>query len=367
MKKILLYLAFIVCLVLGIYLLYLNFITEGDVQMDSKIIGGTLLVIAAFVFLQFANLDLYNEMNDLIQMVSNSREATVRDLFAAFEGLETPLGAPWMGQIKSLDDEFIIFGPDANGEFIYIGSFDDYFALALGDSPEMIEDFDEESVENNDGEILKYSFDSITLLEQLTTRFQAFLDGDAADTSVIASAPAEGGVYYFNEEFKLNGQDFHLLDSNGDPCLKIISKIPCKTFRIYDGSENEIFKLTKRIFHFLPTYDFYEGGKKLCRLKKRLVLHHDNFIGKTPYGLLELKSINATIGANYKVLLDGEQLGTISRKLNADLENIVFDNYVLSVNNNDQLPLMAALGVMAAREAKRDLMSTTETYIDVDD
>jgi hypothetical protein len=64
------------------------------------------------------------------------------------------------------------------------------------------------------------------------------------------------------------------------------------------------------------------------------------------------------------VKLDGKQIGTVARKLNIDLGNIIFDNFVISVRDPRYLPLMAGMAVMVARQAQRDKVETAVTLAD---
>lgn len=342
--------------------------------MNWQIICGTLLIIAGGTFLQFANLDLANSMNDLTKYVDNKKGLSLGLIFESLKGMETPLGKPYLGKLTSIKKEVILFGPDDDSEYIYIHEFGHgMIVLSMSNRPSFIENYNgimqiedsaEEDSDSETGEddILSYSFRASSLLNELTGRMETFLSDGIWDNSDVESEPTES-KYYFKEEFKWSGQDFHLFNEDGEVELTIRSSLPCKTFRIYKD-DTEIFMMTKRILHFLPQYDLYAEGKKLCRLKKRIVLHHDYFSGKTEFGKLELKSVNSTIGVNYNVLLNEENIGTIAQNIKPNLENIVFDNYLISVNKRNDLPLMTAMAVMAAREASRDRLALIDSYSD---
>jgi len=63
------------------------------------------------------------------------------------------------------------------------------------------------------------------------------------------------------------------------------------------------------------------------------------------------------LGQNYQVTIDNQPIGTIARNLNINLKNMIFDNYVLTVNAPKSLLLMTAMAIMTARERSRDQMS----------
>ncbi|OEU69417.1 MAG: hypothetical protein BA863_13130, partial [Desulfovibrio sp. S3730MH75] len=211
----------------------------------------------------------------------------------------------------------------------------------------------------------RYKFSATYMLPVLVQKISQFRDKKSADlTPILLDKDVQ--IYMFDEEFRWTGQDFYLCDPQGNQEMRIVSQIPYKTFNIYDAeSEENIFTLTKRIFHILPHYDMYANGQKIGRIKKTLCLHHDYFVADTIYGKLELKKMNAMFGANYQVMIDGAPIGTIAEKMNLNIANVLFDNYVLTVNDPKYLVLMAAMSVMAARESRRDQVRDTHTMSDM--
>ena len=69
-------------------------------------------------------------------------------------------------------------------------------------------------------------------------------------------------VYTFTEDFKLTGQHFELCNPNGDVVYEVEGTMPLKTLCIYDTNHQEVFRLTKKLMHALPTYQFYYYGEK---------------------------------------------------------------------------------------------------------
>lgn len=93
---------------------------------------------------------------------------------------------------------------------------------------------------------------------------------------------------------------------------------------------------------------------------KKLDLIHNTFTMKTSEGELNMRSVNATIGHNYQVLLDGEVVGNICEKLNLTRQNIVFDNFVLYVRDEKYRLVITAMAVMVSREMARERVSEQE-------
>ncbi|WP_316859303.1 hypothetical protein [uncultured Cohaesibacter sp.] len=367
-------------LAIGLLVLSVKYMIEGfnvgeDDIRSGPITIGTILFIFSVVAFQFCNPDFYNQFNDGAKLVINTRKLTLRQIFDAFGDMPTAWGSPWMGRVQSIKGKVIILGPNPDGEYVFIRDlFGLFISINLGNitgfiKPDAKNEWRLEPVKKPDSleGMIRYSFNTACLMDALAERIQTYLKTGTADTSEIG-LNRDDAIYLFNEEFKWTGQDFHLLDVDMIPRLRVSSQIPCKTFHISDAkSGEELIVLTKRLFHIFTTYDVYQGKTIFCRLKRRLVLHHTAFSGQTSFGKLELIRMNAMAGSNYQVKLGGEQIGTIARKLNFTLDNVVFDNFILSIADPDWLPLMAAMGVMVARQAKREKTSTLANNLDDDD
>lgn len=334
----------------------------------------TLLLIASITFLQFACLSIYNTMNDRVKMVSNPKGVGLKSVFEAFKELDTGLGKAWIGKVKSIRNEVILFGPNVDGEYIYIDTFGKgNINIAFNENPSFLRPkekdkwrLESQAVPETLEDVIRYKFISACILPELTKRVQEFVKGAPADLTPLGVGHKEQ-IYIFEEDFTWTGQAFTLFDIDANEKLEVSALVPCKTFSMHDpGKDEELFRLTKRIFHIMPTYDLFERGQKIGRFKKRFILHHVHFVGETTLGWLEMRSMNATIGSNYQVKLDGRQIGTVARKLNIELSNAIFDNFIISVGDPAYLPLMAGMAVLAAREAQRDKVDAVATMADDD-
>ena len=47
-------------------------------------------------------------------------DVTVASLYAAFASVDTPLGKPFLGRIKTIDGDVMIWGPNARDEYVYL-------------------------------------------------------------------------------------------------------------------------------------------------------------------------------------------------------------------------------------------------------
>ncbi len=365
---------------LAVYLFYLVLLepVESYTMGNGYIWGMTLLIIGALTVWMFSDVGMYNNWVDTVKMIPNPKGLKMPALFAAFKDMDTDLGRPWLGKVKFVGGKSLIWGPNPEGEYIYAytGGLTSDIKLSMNMVPGFItpppgEEWRLDALEEDgeemdvDDEVLRHRFDAIGLMTDLAERLTVFAqDPDHGDVDPVDTGGTKE-TYMFEESFRWTGQDFYLFDAQGQRQMKISAPLPCKTFHISRADdETEIFMLTKRIFHILPHYDLYECGTKIGRMKKRLVFHHDHFTADTPYGKLELRSITATISANFKVTLDGRLIGTIARQLTPNLGNLVFENFVLTLHDPKHLVLMTAMGVMTARELRRDQMAALRTLRD---
>jgi uncharacterized protein YxjI len=162
-------------------------------------------------------------------------------------------------------------------------------------------------------------------------------------------------MYVFDERFKLTGQKYHLVDMDGNNVYDLEGTVPLKNFYIRDSHDgSELFRISKRLIHVFPHYDFYSMGEKYGSIRQEVKLSHDIFSMKTVEGKLVMKQVTATIGDNYAVYMDGRLIGTLSEKISLKMHDIVFDNFVLKVFDEHFKPLLTALAIMAEREQVRD-------------
>lgn len=370
--KLLLWVATFGALAGSCYYFYVGFIAENDSEMTRYITYATLLLIASITLFQFACTSIYNSMNDRVKMVSNPKEIGLDTVFAAFNELDTALGKPWRGKVKSVRGRPIIFGPNIDGEYIYVHTFGKgAIAIGFSDIPSFLvpDEKDRWRVEEQESpetleDVIRYKFVTACIMPELAKRVQEFVDTDIANLAPLGINQNEK-IYIFDEEFSWTGQEFFLFDLDENVKLEVNALVPLKTFSVNEpGRDEELLSLTKRIFHIMPTYDLFEAGKKIGRLKKRFIFHRVHFVGETTYGKLELRCMNATIGSNYQVKLDGKQIGTVARKLNIELTNIVFDNFIISVSDPKYLPLIAGMAVIVARQAQREKVEAVATMVD---
>lgn len=350
----------------GLAILVLGFpaCTLGDFSTPGIALGTVMMIVGLAIFLTASDAGM-NALTDTIKRVSDAQNVSIEELHRAFAEMDTPLGRGWIGTVQTIAGPCLIYGPGANGEFLYIrkNKKGDLFYLGLDEfdgmisgPEEKIAEIERRSKEENELDPKENVMDSAStqaLLGEITAAVETYVKTGAVE--YIHTSEGSGSLYRFNEDFKLLGQRFAFTDMDGNVIYDIEGTFPLIAFTICDHTTGEeVFKVTKRLIHVLPHYDFVWNGSEYGSFEKELTLTHDTFTMQTDEGKLEMRSTEATLGDNYIVRLNDRTIGTIAEKMNFTIENIVFDNYIVHVQNERYRPLLAALAVMAARELKRD-------------
>ena len=321
----------------------------------SLVAGATLLVMASD--------KSYNSSMDNMKRLDGVGHIPIEKFFEAFANLDTPLGKPWLGKIKLSRRPCIIWGPNRAHEYIYAYKtlFTGSLYVAYNELPSFIQPTKEQRWHMSGSgapapgddyrDLICYKLDIATMVDDLRDRCLLY-----KQHRPIPPMPEykQGTLYRFDEKFRWTGQDFTLSDIDGNPIYRVTGALPLKTFHIYDArDESEVFRMTKRVLHVFPHYDFYRGDEKLGTLRKKFDLMHDRYVMPTAEGKIMLQNVTATIGENFQVRRNGEIIGTIAEKLNLTLDNLVFDNYVIHARDTRDDLLLTALAVMVARGQAR--------------
>ncbi len=360
MKKFLLKFLGVVVIILAIWVMFIGFDTSYE---TLSIVIGTIVLIFGCVAFMFSSDKAYNDSVSSVKKMTNVRGIKVADFYNAFKNCNSILGAPWLGKIKLVKGNSLIFGPTQNGDFLYLHKMWGSFFLAYNPIPSWIVGPKNElwrlnGINNNfdlftDEDLVCYSMISQSAIDDVFASLQKF-----CETGEIIPFPNEenlGKVYRFDESFKLTGQKFYLTDFDGNPLYEINSTYPLKNFYMTDLKTNtEVFKITKRLLHLLDHYDFYLNGNEYGSFEQKFDVMYDKFELETQDGIFEMKNVNDKIGANYIIKLNGKVIASIAERFNLTAHNIVFDNFVLHIRDDRHLPLITAMAVMAARELRRD-------------
>ncbi len=350
----------ILAVIIGLLTIY--FLFMYGLESDLMIIIGTIILGLAVALYMTATPKDYNKNISSVKLIENPKKLSVQDVYNAFKNTPSLFGTPWLGKLKLVKGDVLFFGP-VQGEFIYMHKLGSNFCIATNFMVNFIKANSEDlwRLENtktpvdifSDEDLVCYSLLSQGALEDMYKVIENF----SLTGNVVPFYDKEdlGKIYRFDEEFKLTGQKFNLLDFDGTPIYEIESTLPLKTFymrKISTGAE--VFRMEKKLFKVLNKYEFSLYGEDYGIFEQKLDLAHKTFAMQTNDGLLEMQSINDKIGTNYLVKMNDIVIGSIAERFSVTLHNLYFDNFILHVKDEKHTPLLGALTVMAARELQRD-------------
>lgn len=80
----------------------------------------TVLVIIGISLWMMAKPESYNAISlDTVMMIGLGQPKKIEDFYEAYKNVETPLGSAWLGKFYTMRQTAMVFGPDANGEYLY--------------------------------------------------------------------------------------------------------------------------------------------------------------------------------------------------------------------------------------------------------
>ncbi len=161
--------------------------------IKELIVVPTLVIILAVALWLAASPKSYNAAVSGVKMLSCPAELTVEKLADDIAALDSPLGTPYLARIKFVPGKSLVFGPDSEGEYLYIYKNAQGAPLYLAANPESA--FIEERLtkplrapyEPRPGEtgeeLIIDRPDTDTLLDELTDAVSGWIEtGTAAET-----------------------------------------------------------------------------------------------------------------------------------------------------------------------------------------
>ena len=88
--------------------------------IKELIVVPTLVIIVAVALWLAASPKSYNAAVSGVKMLSCPAELTVEKLAGDIAALDSPLGTPYLARIKFVPGKSLVFGPDSEGEYLYI-------------------------------------------------------------------------------------------------------------------------------------------------------------------------------------------------------------------------------------------------------
>ncbi|MBQ7589043.1 MAG: hypothetical protein IJT37_13560 [Lachnospiraceae bacterium] len=354
-KKLVFSLSGIAMIVFGVYsLIKEDFNGKGLGLFTMNLIYGLAMQYYAF----------NKAMNYAVDGIKQSDEvsASIEELYNVFKDIDTPMGRPWIGKVVNVEDDCIIYGPTDKGSFLFGYYLFGTFTFGASPLTKMLADpeaagahivytqWDRDDFGN--GQL--YHLLSRMLPDFYISMFENFSKtGRAACDFADLFESKIPNVYVFDEIFALMHQKYNLLDMQGNPRYYLHGVFPFWTFRLEDVRDGcEIVKSKRIIWHILfPTYDIYMNDEKYGRMRWMFRLLRTKFRMKTKDGEVVVREMTATIGDQFGVYRNGALIGTISQKIGLTslgmfVRDMIFDNFVIMVFDDKDLPLVTTLSVM---------------------
>lgn len=88
--------------------------------IKDAVVIGTIVLIAGCALWIAASPKSFNEATDGMKMVTCPKEMTIEELYRGIRGMSTALGSPYIGRVRTIPGDIILFGPNAVGWFAYV-------------------------------------------------------------------------------------------------------------------------------------------------------------------------------------------------------------------------------------------------------
>ncbi len=303
-------------------------------------------------------------MNYAVDGIKQSEDVAVPidALYDAFKDIDTPMGRPWLGKVVNVDGDCIIYGPTNSGSFLFGYYLFGTFTFGASPLEKMLVEQEAASANIVDAAWDRDDFKNGQLYHFLTRMLPDFYISMFESYSKTGQASCDfadlftdktPNVYIFDELFAVVRQRYNLLDLEGNTKYYLHGTFPFWTFRLENALDGrEVVKSKRIIWHILfPTYDIYLDGEKYGRMRWLFRILRTKFRMKTRDGEVVVREMTATIGDQFGVYKNGSLIGTISQKigltgLGTFVKDMVFDNFVIMVFDERDLPLVASLCVM---------------------
>ncbi len=337
----------------------LGIVIAGHWNMVSVVIGTVVLIIGIAIWMT-GSPDSYNNSTDTVSMIAMREPRKIEEFYEAYRKIGTPLGSCFLGDIATMKQQALIWGPNDNGDFLYfwldkdgiLGYLGYSFLADLITRRVMEPDIPlQEDFGGNAEECICYHTDLLLLQKQLKESLMHYAKTDEV-LPIEQAKPSQ--VYNFTEEFNTLGQHFNLCDKDGNVVYEVDGKAPMEELYVYDTSHQEVFHISKKQLKTPPTYEFSYRGEPYGTLEKEFELVRDRFKMELKEGKLKLEEYEDQIGSNVIVTLKGKVLGGIMENPDLDMHNIVFNHSVIIAYDESYLPLLTAMAVMVVRELERE-------------
>src|SRR5574344_439407 len=107
---------------------------------ELGVVAGTLMLIGGIVLYSFSSSEMYNKLVDQVKQIDNPDSITVQELFDKFKDMPTPIGKAWLGKIKGIKGDCLIYGPGVDNSYIYTYAQGKKLYVCANECPTFIDD-----------------------------------------------------------------------------------------------------------------------------------------------------------------------------------------------------------------------------------
>lgn len=89
-------------------------------EYTTLIAVATILIIVGVSIWATSTPESYNAVSsDTVMMIGMGQPKKIEDIYDAYKNVETPLGSAWLGKFYTMRAKAMVFGPNAQGEYLY--------------------------------------------------------------------------------------------------------------------------------------------------------------------------------------------------------------------------------------------------------
>ena len=328
------------------------------ISVGRFIMGGIRLLLAFGIFWNRGG-GKFNDRSLYEKLIRT--DLSIADLFAELEGMQTPLGKPWIAVHKGFEGDSIVFGPSAYKDCVIISRRKrdiDIKHITLVDNiirkeedeyrfSGLIDASEEEVTPEHYAKFAGLKLASVVLMRHLLE----IVEGLAAGQEVRIPEKLDVSEFFYH-----NSSDGYLRSNGGDAVLEVRNSYHPFRAAVLDTDGNEMASVMPRSFNGKGIvidsagYDMYADGTHFGDVSRFKAGKREGFIADTEAGKFTATIFpacrRANISCNYLIEKDGELKAVIGGSPNIlfEKEGYCQNDLILSYDD-DYLVLYAALEI----------------------
>lgn len=267
----------------------------------------------------------------------------IQSLYEKLKDTKTVFGLPWLGNIPLMGGESIIFGPDGDGNYVYVFYMGEKLNVSYTQGMDFI--FENRRMlkkKMNDAE--KSQPDNTNSLSRAmyaqTLIYSLYDIIEEQDECLIPISEAygenHGQVYRAEWQDDGNEHKIEFTDLSKNPVSKAVSKMPLGYARV--------FKDDKSISYSVENADnaclFKKDGKEYARYEAPFNLLENILSIDTPDGILKVIPTSDIVGKSLIIMMNSSVIGSFCYDLNAGFIDIIDQRYAVHVRDEKMRDLV---------------------------